>query len=1380
MVSGNESAPKSSEFSPGVVRERIGEHPDIAPLLYTVFSEDSMKIAQTLAEQPDSDITLHFPSRGQLEPVVKHFKDIKTRVTQFLDTQKGVVLLEPLIKDGIEVKELQTSDEASRELAKTMLIDAIPCNQGQSLDDVQVGLEVWAGTTVAIRFDTSDEGIEAYKKVLGITFHNPDGTEITDPQVIKSRVLRYPGFTVERDNFSNEFRKQFQGDVVVMLGDNAKVRQHETQEVIQHFADYQAEQFLVGKDSSFAFPLHNLTPKKVSELLLSDDETVYQTYGKSKEVLINEIEALTPSQIAWSIARGKLAHFCADISLENSPQMQGVLQNQDVHFYQDRTFRTDGMSLELAKKLGQGYEEATLLMKYIKEAAIQHIEYGKEPKRVASLIRAYTINPAEFLAHQAKDAYQEYIKQRESVQNRWDAVTTLVQVEEIFEAIRPQEGLGTIDIETKVEGRFIHDEGTLRVGEVIKTPMLSNELIVLGPLGQAQQGGMSGAYFAVSCREISGNNPDLKEYEVINKQGKMTGLKVIAPIHRQPYVVDSTGKQFALSELNTLPDVNKYFVKEATTESRGGDRLIHLATGGYYDSREYRQMQLEGVDDLFSQFSEPVQSQFISRRNAQLEALIRTIRSDFKDHLTDSSQGKKTIGQLIQETEQDASKALVLGQLSASHKIETFRKLRELHSTLMKGVSDYTNEKIVPPVQRVAHRFQREVLNAATFSNRKGLGLATFIVPLRDMSIFSDPTIPQTEPSAHRMFLVSDYIPGAQDANTLLMNGRKFTQRDVLTIARCMTTALEAIEQNDIVHRDVKPANILVVLNPDGSVATAYLTDFGIANTVGTETIDVDTMAGKSAYSGTEAFGSKDFAAPEQRDARLATTMDIHGLGATLYALVTDESVFYKSGPDREAALIATLTKNNIDPLFAGLIASMVRLDPKDRPQSFGIIEKALHQLENSHLMVDVDPNYTVEEFQKLQSVDEIREFFREAFIPPNLDRVKMFSSLAKLFADNQHNDIFPGSLANLREALMQALRNDYRPDLDYSNFKLSVTNSSHSLLPGEFSALRWYVHLYDKLVTLAQAGKLGTFQGVQKPVTDALSNLLGKSFLYTSIEDKAFLSQAELLTYGSPYAVTKYISRNDISLDDLSSALKNIQESQDDLNKPSIFPPTKSKLEEIMNTNRGLIVAEMYERIKAQNMQRDGSLPFRIVIDPKVESSWNELIPDANHTKWPIDYSIDAIAKQIASSSIRNNDKEALYRQWKPLIEARIWISGHREDFSGYPFSIAGAKYEERVNEIVKSYDTVFSWIHRIAKMVNPYQKEDGSLNIFTIEAAKQFHRNFSQARRTFLDTWEQELSKRKSKFLRAYSLSKDKEIVDVLTLKNVIGENIEDLFKI
>ena len=141
----------------------------------------------------------------------------------------------------------------------------------------------------------------------------------------------------------------------------------------------------------------------------------------------------------------------------------------------------------------------------------------------------------------------------------------------------------------------------------------------------------------------------------------------------------------------------------------------------------------------------------------------------------------------------------------------------------------------------------------------------------------------------------------------------------VAEIGRQVVAALSAAHAIGIMHRDVKPANVL--LAADGR---AVLTDFGIAHIAGDATL---TSTGGL-------LGSPAYMSPQRINGERATpAADMWGLGATLYAAVEGRPPFDRS--DAMAVLAAVMTQRPKEPRQAGplapVLAGLLTKDPVER-----------------------------------------------------------------------------------------------------------------------------------------------------------------------------------------------------------------------------------------------------------------------------------------------------------------------------------------------------------------------------------------------------------------------------------------------------------------
>ncbi|MES9538310.1 protein kinase [Actinomadura sp. NPDC000600] len=169
-----------------------------------------------------------------------------------------------------------------------------------------------------------------------------------------------------------------------------------------------------------------------------------------------------------------------------------------------------------------------------------------------------------------------------------------------------------------------------------------------------------------------------------------------------------------------------------------------------------------------------------------------------------------------------------------------------------------------------------------------------------------------------RPWIVMELIRG-RSLGALLAEQGRLPARQAAAIGLAVLDALSAAHAQGIVHRDVKPANVL--LEGDRVV----LTDFGIAAVEGDATL---TRSG--AVLGTPAYMS-----PEQVHGEPATpASDLWALGATLYAAVEGRPPF--TAPTHGALFIAIATQEPDPPQCGGplaqLLNGLLRKNPADRP----------------------------------------------------------------------------------------------------------------------------------------------------------------------------------------------------------------------------------------------------------------------------------------------------------------------------------------------------------------------------------------------------------------------------------------------------------------
>jgi hypothetical protein len=141
----------------------------------------------------------------------------------------------------------------------------------------------------------------------------------------------------------------------------------------------------------------------------------------------------------------------------------------------------------------------------------------------------------------------------------------------------------------------------------------------------------------------------------------------------------------------------------------------------------------------------------------------------------------------------------------------------------------------------------------------------------------------------HAAYLVSELVEGATLAD--LGRERAVSDRDVARIGAALCEALEHAHARGVVHRDVKPGNVMVLAEPAAGAGFAKLTDFGIARLA---TGDALTATG-------DIVGTLAYMAPEQAEGReVGPECDVYSLALTLYEAWTG------SNPVRGASPAAT------------------------------------------------------------------------------------------------------------------------------------------------------------------------------------------------------------------------------------------------------------------------------------------------------------------------------------------------------------------------------------------------------------------------------------------------------------------------------------------
>ena len=183
-----------------------------------------------------------------------------------------------------------------------------------------------------------------------------------------------------------------------------------------------------------------------------------------------------------------------------------------------------------------------------------------------------------------------------------------------------------------------------------------------------------------------------------------------------------------------------------------------------------------------------------------------------------------------------------------------------------------------------------------------------------------------------QLYLVMRYVPGTDLHRLLKPDGPLEPERAAEVIAQ-VAAALDAAHAAGLVHRDVKPANVLIAGDDH-----AYLGDFGLTRLLSSEEQLTETG---------QWLGTTDFASPEQlQGERIDARADVYSLGCVLHAALTGKP------PYPRATVPATLLAHLQDPVprpsekgapdgFDRVMARALAKDPEDRYPSAGDLGRA-------------------------------------------------------------------------------------------------------------------------------------------------------------------------------------------------------------------------------------------------------------------------------------------------------------------------------------------------------------------------------------------------------------------------------------------------------
>ena len=280
------------------------------------------------------------------------------------------------------------------------------------------------------------------------------------------------------------------------------------------------------------------------------------------------------------------------------------------------------------------------------------------------------------------------------------------------------------------------------------------------------------------------------------------------------------------------------------------------------------------------------------------------------------------IGQIIKER-YEITQLLGEGGMSFVYKA--------IDKQLQRTVAIKTLKPVYVEQEKFVERFKREAQTAANLNHPN-------IVQIFDWGIGDEP------------FFVMEYIEGST-LTSIISKKRTLSISDILFIGAQVSSGLQAAHSQGLVHRDIKPGNIMIT--PEGKVK---VTDFGIVSLQNDES-DI-TKTGSI-------LGTASYISPEQAQGKpVSKESDLYSLGTVLYELITGRPPFEGETP------IATATKHitdkpeklsvyrqNIPKGVENAILKLLHKYPKDRFKNAEDLRALLLQQKNQLQSIQTQEN---------------------------------------------------------------------------------------------------------------------------------------------------------------------------------------------------------------------------------------------------------------------------------------------------------------------------------------------------------------------------------------------------------------------------------------